>query len=167
MVVVVPLKPGCLDIDIDQPSYPFRAELIHVLPRDERTHRPPNEDDIIEVLLFDESVDIAGVLRDRVPQFRLFRPAVAPEIDGDCTVPVRETSQLRLEKPQTVQHTVEKHDRLALAVVFVIEVCPVTLDIRHGRSYIALDDKPTLQTNEMWETRVIPRTYQTIFRHTC
>lgn len=54
------------------------------------------------------------------------------EIDGDWAVFLREIGQLRFEISETTHYAVEKDDRVALTVIFVIEVCPVTLDIRHS-----------------------------------
>jgi hypothetical protein len=81
--------------------------------------------------LLEEGLHVVGVLVEGVTEFRLLRPTVAPKVDGNRPILVREPHQLRLEVPQAGRAAVEKDDRLSHTMVLVIELCAVTLDDWH------------------------------------
>jgi hypothetical protein len=105
---------------------------MNVLPRDNRPHRPSCEDDLVEFKLLEEGLHVAGVLTEGVPEFRLLRPTVPPEINSNRPEIVREAHQLWLKVPQTSRRPMEKDDRLSFTVLLVVEIGPVTLDDWHS-----------------------------------
>lgn len=102
-----------LHIDIDQRAYPLGTELVDVLPRDERSHRPTDHRDVSQVESFEEGAKIASVLSERVARLRLLRPPVPAEVERDRTEVLAESDQLRLEESQASKRSVREHDRWA------------------------------------------------------
>jgi hypothetical protein len=130
--VVILLERGWLGVYIYQCLYPICSELIYILPCDTRTHRPPDQYDVVQIPVGEEFVYITGILADSMAVLGLLRPTVASEIESYRSIPVRKTRQLWLEKPEPHPRPMEKHERLSLSVLFIIEGSSIAFDNWHN-----------------------------------
>jgi hypothetical protein len=65
--VVLPLIRCRRHIDDHEPLQSVCPELINVLPRDDCTHRPADQDDVLEFELLENRVDVSSVLWNGMP----------------------------------------------------------------------------------------------------